>query len=82
MTHQDSAPCAAIRCSLPNGQTSIFFFETPQLMDNYVNWLCGQPKDQWNIIETITRVYRGTDAWYAHRNFIHQMEIEAWENNQ
>lgn len=35
----------------------IFFFDTPQERESYVNWLAAQSKEQWNISRIINKVH-------------------------
>lgn len=34
----------------------IFFFDTPEERESYINWLVKQPKEQWNVASIVNTV--------------------------
>jgi len=82
MTHINSTPCAAIRVLRSNGETGIYFFDSSEDLDSYMNWLIAQPKEQWNILGVIHHVHQGTEEWESYHTFLQEREEQAWEENE
>ena len=79
MTHINSTQCTAIRVLRSNGETGIYFFDSSEDLDIYMNWLVAQPKEQWNILEVIHHVHQGTEEWESYHAFLQEREEQEWE---
>ena len=82
MANINSTPCAAIRVLRSNGETGIYFFDSNKDLDSYINWLIAQPKEQWNILECIHRVYEGTEEWDRYHACLQEREKQEWEDGE